>query len=396
MKSALCALTLFVLPMPVLAQTAKIQKEVDRQLSQARTYEHIEIMRHLLQRKLGEFSTSCQRCHGGGEGRALVEALTFTPDGRYLAAGTDATVRIWDTTTGKLLKETKKPAGADIPVDGFYQRGQGVVLQIQAPGWMSFMGHETKSAADPKAPSEWDEVRRQLRGEKPESTPVRADQAHSFTLQDLLLQVVAENGRHFTDLAEGENLTLAVSFRHSTTQTGTWPPGSKPTAPPSPTGVGKPPQAGIYGPPGGGAGPGVGPGGGLGTGDPAKDMELLADLHAKQGRGKEALAAYHKALELTTQTSRQRDLYRKLAALYLQKAEGGTEQQQEAVLKALEYLRKTVEPTPTRAPTAIDPPPRLIIAAPRQALQAGTVEELRKRASVEWWRSTPAKADKGP
>src|SRR5262249_48627765 len=175
--------------------------------------------------------------------------------------------------------------------------------------------------------SDWDNARRELHGEKTEP----AKTSHELpSFADVLLKVLAENGKHFQYLGENENLTVVVTFR-----------GPAPVQ--SFGGGGGRMKSGSMGPsmPGSGAGPGMmsslggstskpfGAGlgsststgssglsgsssgtGGLGTSglsgggsvaDPVanagRDYELLGDLHTRQGKIVEALDAYSKAVQ---------------------------------------------------------------------------------------------------
>lgn len=54
---------------------------------------------------------SCMQIFRGH--RSEITKLTFTPDGRWLTSGdSDGSIRIWDLTAGKQLKEFRDHSGA--------------------------------------------------------------------------------------------------------------------------------------------------------------------------------------------------------------------------------------------------------------------------------------------
>src|SRR5207245_11156001 len=58
--------------------------------------------------------------------------------------------------------------------------------------------------------SEWDRTRQQVRGEK---APDTAATPHPPALTDLVLELLAENGKHFGQLSPTESVTVVVTFR---------------------------------------------------------------------------------------------------------------------------------------------------------------------------------------
>lgn len=401
MKRWLISCSLICLaPTSVLAQTAKIQGEIETELSQARAYEDIEIMRRLLQRKLSGFAQSCQQCHqvAANEAFLMFDRSASMPSGRAGGGGSEVEPMSDNQKGGPGLRWTgwnsfhhhgqHAAASESIPVDGHYVKGAGVVMQAQLPASiLQFMPASPTPKKQPPPPSEWEVIRRQLRGEKVDA-PVAQDDPHArisqgANIQDVLVQLVAEHGKHFQSLGDNERLTLTVTFRPSKY-------GSVRSAGgDSMGGMAVAGEGGMMG--GGGSGPMVGMVGGgapkVGPRSSSKDYELLADFHLRQGRYAEAGKTLEKAIELNTDKTRTGGLYRKLAsALLLQDSNAANAQYLE---KVNELLRKAQTAKPAPAPLKTALPTRLIISAPRSALQnasAGSLDEFRRQITVTWLR----------
>jgi hypothetical protein len=184
---------------PVLPQTAEIQKDVsanlDKQRSQER-YEQIEILRRLLDHGLT------------GRDTGKVHSTAFSPDGKHLATATsEGAVRIWDTATGKLLRDPH--ASLELPaLQGVYLKGQGVVYTTTIPPGTLAPVVDAGATSVEKPLTEWERVRSEVRGEKPEPNKPKS----KASLADLLLRTLADNGKHMTQLPEGESITVAVTF----------------------------------------------------------------------------------------------------------------------------------------------------------------------------------------
>jgi tetratricopeptide (TPR) repeat protein len=168
--------------------------------------EDIEIMRRILDRAV-------QKSHHAERGTRVNE-VTFSPDGKLLASGTsEGVVRLWDAATGKQLLGSDAVRGHESVVlggaQGTYLNGYGVVYTMTIlPTSQPMLPAPAQPTAKP--PSEWERTRKELRGEK--SDPHKAAQAPQTSLADVLLKVLAENGQHFTQLAEDERLSVVVTL----------------------------------------------------------------------------------------------------------------------------------------------------------------------------------------
>jgi tetratricopeptide (TPR) repeat protein len=124
-----------------------------------------------------------------------------------------------------------------------------------------------------------------------------------------------------------------------------------------------------------------------------RDYELLGDLHLKQGQSKDALKAYQKAAEKSSDPKHAAAMYLKMAQIYLT-AENNKTEMDIVLEKAREFVAKAQEgPAKKETPKATKPasplPARLIITASKELLdRAGSgrisLEEFKKAATVEY------------
>jgi tetratricopeptide (TPR) repeat protein len=404
MRCLLLILAFLVTPTMTSAQTLEIQKDIEKTLRQARMYEDVEIMRRLLSRKLSGLIQSCQQCHRFGSDMGMAGA----GDGPMMMAGMGAGAPEGMMPRGSMAARGGISGGRDaaapqdsLLVDGLYVPGHGVVFQAQAPAMLLMV--PTDRPAKPAAQiTEWEIIRKQLRGEVVEDPSVPSDGHHQFNLADALLAALAENGKHFRSLGDNEKLTVAITFRPFTRSdpAGDMVGGSSPfgaasegagfggtaSGPMVPMGPGQGLPPGLAAPGAVGAGAAAPPPG-RGT---SKDHELLADYHLKQGRYDEAARSLLKAITLNTDPARSSGLQRKLAIAYLMadqydRAETG------AVAKALDAIKKAMEGKKSEATgqRPVTLPQRLIVSASRQALQQASrenLDELRRQTSIEWLR----------
>src|SRR5262249_21249143 len=88
-------------------------------------------------------------------------------------------------------------------LEAAYVEAHGVVFTVTLPA----VGdpRPTSPKAPPAAVSEWDRIRKELKGEKVDAPPTAPSQPQS--VGDVILRVLAENGRHFQHLDPNERLT---------------------------------------------------------------------------------------------------------------------------------------------------------------------------------------------
>jgi hypothetical protein len=345
--------------------------------------EDVEIMRRLLNRSLSGWFVQAAEAN-----RA---PFAFTKDRKYLATREGNSYKVWEVSTGKLLRQTTLPpphAPIFAPAEGVYLKGRGVVYTITLPP----TAHSVKTAsAKPSAKplSDWDRARNEIRGAPAEPDTTSAAPPPSLT--DTILRLLAKNGHQFKQLGPNEKLTVVVTFRQ---------PGDGIEQAASTTTVGGP----TTGPASAGVGSGVTPAGTVtqasygsnGSSRPpssARDFELMGDLHIKQGRAQEAAHAYQKALELKPGGARSAEesrLYRKLAQVYLTVAEQSPPHQRDAIVRrAIDFLQRVAQQTDGAQPAPAALPGRLVISARKGVLdQAGsgkmTPSEFRQASSVEF------------
>jgi hypothetical protein len=352
---------------------------------------------------------------------------------------------------------TNGMAGSFVPADqpaphpeGVYLKDYGVVYTATLPSPPSNPLSGTTVGAVTRTPlSPWERARKELRGEtiEPEGKSVNG----LPPLAEVILKVLAENGKHFTRLAEGERITVAVTFRDDAANGIYHPPlpGMVPSQYRSASGsTGSPPAFGPGLPPGNGlpGGPrpspnGSVPGGGfpppgysIAPGAPEDDAAWLTDvrnairlgdLHLQRGKGQDAITAYKEALDRLEKEMFSRknapgktpggedadagdvpvllmevELCYKIAQVYVQTGdfESGRAMIQRAskLAKQAETLTgATAEANPRPTQSAL--PSKLIVTASKKLLdEVGsgklTFEAFRKAATVEY--VTPSAADK--
>jgi hypothetical protein len=346
-------------------------------------YEDIEIMRRLLLREVhSRQMVQCAACHGP----VGVRAVAFSPDGKLLATE-EGVFRVWDASTGKMLQNPHGFLGPDLPalpgIDGVYLKGYGVVFSMTVPPQPLAGGWVLPETA-PKPVSDWDKVRRQLRGEKTQSTGGGTGLKKEPRLDEVLLKLLADNGHHFSQLKDNEQLAIVVTFRspekkagQTKTSAGLF--GGRPLAAYDVSvrhqaaealgQVGKPPSR-------------------------ARDYELMGDLHVRQGKLSEAIMSYNNALKAKPDGKEADRLYLKLSEIYLKMGEANaTDAQRDAIRKAVEFLAKMQDELSQPAKGGQPGPgglyAQLVISAPKKLLdRAGSgginFGEFRQEASVEF------------
>jgi tetratricopeptide (TPR) repeat protein len=319
--------------------------------------------------------------------------------------------------------------------EGTYLKGHGVVYSLTLPPPpQDPLPAPAKSG--PKPLSQWERVRKELRGEKVEAADAQRTR-QDVRLADAVLKVLADNGQHFTQLGDNEQLTVAITFRGGSCVSCHAAREAQPAKPGGGTG-----RASDFDKPSGGkADAGGGPRSGSGGGTPGsfggidafadtgagadrvfkpdsqvqqtevQNYLLLGDLHLKQGRAKEAVTAYQKALDLHQKPAAGKpgdsqavhsnltaiELQTKLAQAYLSLGD------QDSARKTLHDLAghargvEELVQVPRGRTVGVDKPSaaglplpaKLIISAPKKLLtEAGagkiSYEEFKKAASVQY------------
>jgi tetratricopeptide (TPR) repeat protein len=267
-------------------------------------------------------------------------------------------------------------AGGMMPVvvpmrslEGVYLKGQGVVYTAT----LSSLDPPSKAAKAEiiKPVSEWESVRRQLHNEKEE--PKKPEASKPQSLSDVLLKELAENGHHFSQLGDDESLTIVLTVHETSTSASTQKSGG--------SGAAKTESKAANTSPG------------LDDRGKGGDLELLGDLHQRQGHYQEAITSFQKAMELKPGSKEAASLYRKLAQCYL--ALERIEEAQTSLNRYTEFLKNaqlvrnpksSSENAAKLSPTVL--PVKLIISVPKKLLgeiKAGRIsfEDFCRQANVE-------------
>ncbi len=328
---------------------------------QRQMYEDIEVLRRILNGKLASYA--CTTCHVAVHTHPRVGQTNYYPASGWAP---------WVVSGNVCPALARNPHGAlgRVDAEGVYFRGKGVVYTLTLPP-----GRDPKPTSQPEAPktsTEWERVRQQVRQERPKPEPAPAPREPS--VGDILLRVLADNGRHFSKLDADESLSVVVTFRGAPAAGGAVPSGH--TAAPT---VG---EVRRYGsvfqarvaqaqPP-----------------TVLQDHEPLADLHLRQGRPADAVRELQQGIEKDPPPQKAAALYRKLSqALLAQKKD---EEAVRAAQKAQELAREATSGQPKKDGPAAAPhlPAKLLVSAPKKLLDqvgSGTItfEEFKKQAMME-------------
>ena len=370
--------------------------------------EDVEIMRRLLERALGE-----------------AYGLAPAKPGVIRTYGSSATPGYYAYAAKNVAGEETHPSPL---VEGVHLKDFGVLYTatLPYPGFDPVSGSKPQAAGKPPL-DPWERTRKEIHGETPapEGKPLPAHQP----LSEVILKVLADNGRHFTGLADGERVAVAVTFRGAATcancHQNPWGNNGQPLATFQATTYFQ--EAGQPADPNQTPAPGsTAPDGGTYSGPPpvpatpepawqnnVRSDVLLGDLHLKQGKPSEAVAAYQKALnDLEQGIDRKRyqqagyipadlpalltsvDLCTKLASAY---AASGKDEEARKMLQNAARLAKEAEAltggaqtTKVAGPAAL--PGKLVVTASKKLLdEVGsgkmTFEAFCKAATAEY---TPA------
>lgn len=360
------------------------QNPAPPKIKDATKVEVIEIHANPAHQQMGEDVEIMRRLLNQGLRRAEVLAVASSPDGKRLAHlallggnGADGTVILWDVSTGTKIREIRSAANSAVPeAEGTYLKGHGVVYTVTLPLAKRHPTAAGETNAAPRPISDWERTRGELRG-KPLKEDAVAEKGP--VLADVVLKMLADNGRHFSQVSENESLTVIITFRRLAidgSQSNVDLLGQK--------------LSGFLD---------------LQVGDqedvsetamkltdywagrqlPASDQEVLGDLHMKQGKRQDAFQAYAKALK---QDPNREALLLKLAQARL--AEGHIDQAEELLKKIRELRAKATGAAESRgAPAPAILPAKLTVSATKKLLDqvgAGKIsfEEFKKAATVEY------------
>jgi hypothetical protein len=294
--------------------------------------------------------------------------------------------------------------------EGVYLKGHGVVFNLILPPQKQLKA-ETATPA-PKTLSEWERIRKEVRGEKLD-TEAAEKKPKEPSFVEVLLKVLAENGKHFTQLGPDETVTIVVTFRppDGSGRTGNpialdlgFPvyfisvdlqsyyqlPTDEPTDPtstqvPKSNGPASPSGVEIVSKAPSGA---------------AKDNVLLGDLHYKQNKYADAVKAYSQALEALDKKDKDAwaEVCQKVAQALL--AEGKFEEAKKYLDWVVERKKTAAPAVPKKDPTPAPLPTKLILSATKKLLdQVGSgkmsFEDFKKDVSVEHYPSTVPEKDAG-
>jgi tetratricopeptide (TPR) repeat protein len=214
-------------------------------------YEDIEIMRRILNRKLGlwpgliALNTSCASCHvvsgnhiknsegklvdifgSNGRIRVPMDQANTAPTSEVAIADFDGDGLLdMFVTNDHQVHDAHASLGVPTDVEGVYLKGQGAVYTVTLPPPPRQRLLATKFTSS-KPLTDWERARQSVRGDqpkqensKPESheTGIFAELENSghLGLTEAILRVLAENGHHFSNLAPDEKITVAITFRES-------------------------------------------------------------------------------------------------------------------------------------------------------------------------------------
>ena len=308
---------------------------------------------------------------------------------------------------GTLFRSHRRPlilasVAPSLLAEGTWLKSHGVVFALTLPPPARDPRPEKPQPA-PKPPNDWDRIRKEVRQEKPQ-TEETAKPAKEPTLSDVILKVLAENGKHFTQLGPNETLTVAITFRNP-----------EPTQA-NGTGVAlvdydgdgyfdlsvaaslDPNNIQAQQPP-----PKEDKPAGNNAADDAnhkkiKDLILLAEMHLKQSKTEEAIQALRQALELKPEGDQAAIANKNLAQALV--AAQKYDEAIQAIQKAAEWLKKRQAEAPKKESSEAAPPSplpsKLVISVPKKLLDdvgSGKLsfEEFKKAASVEYLTFAPAK-----
>jgi tetratricopeptide (TPR) repeat protein len=411
-------------------------------------YEDIEVMRRIINRKLGTWPSlialnqRCTACHATS-GAAFGD---FSSDGKvdlFVANDPHAAWLNQSLFSNPHNLDPHASLAHWLNTEGVYLKGHGIVYTLTLPPAPRVARPQAKKVPS-KPLTEWERTRRQIRGDNEdsqelaalESKQVEAWMSHfqgenpHLWLTETIVKILAENGQHLSQLPENETLTVAITFRDTGQLKGLTNQNAKRgtlEAWGAQSDEGEAMQswnvqqgdAGLQswqnlqtplkpGEGGGGANTirpmfqkASTPGGGGGDKPPSsiRDFELLGDLHLRQGKAREAIRTYQQALNLNPEPKQAAAIYRKIAQADLALeddagAKKALEMAQELLahqpMAAMGNAAKTKTGGSAAKPQAASPMvSKLIISAPKRLLDqvaAGKVgfHDFEKQVTVDY------------
>lgn len=339
--------------------------------------EHIEVLRQILRRKLsrgtaqGPFAYPSDPVTMYG-GQGAVASSLFAQRG-YVSGLFDA---------------------GDSGVEGVYLPGYGVVFTSTLPSSRRD-GRVTESKPVSKPLSDWERTQKELRGEKVESVTTQT-MTRGPSTRELIAQVLADNGRHLSNLRDDERLTVVITFRESAGTSSMS--NALTTAAQSPFGayVTQPGQSSLATP--SNIAPALAAAQSGKHASSARDYEMLGDLHLKQQQYQSALETFRKAQSMfddELKSASQEEKNQKLGTMLSRQAQAlialGKFAEAQDALERVQALRdgKAKDPTSSAPkPAKRKLPSKMIVSATKRQLDqvaSGriTEEEFRKAISVE-------------
>jgi hypothetical protein len=199
--------------------------------SAAPLYEEVEVLRHLLRTKISEGYAQASQVAGHGNANAQIDfgqgsvhwynANRAFYDARLNQPTAPSTMTPY--VPSNFVQEpnqqafwgyvgvTGQPHAPDLRTEGAYIRGQGMLFTITMPPWPQL--HYLKVQPTLQPPSEWEQARQQVQGEGGGIVNFEVQLKTGPNLKEVLLKVLAENGKHLKHLKDNESVTIVIVFR---------------------------------------------------------------------------------------------------------------------------------------------------------------------------------------
>jgi tetratricopeptide (TPR) repeat protein len=367
-------------------------------------YEDIEIMRRIMNRKLGlwpnlvAMNSNCALCHvvsgnlirnsqgqfGDIAGTDLAANFSREASSGGLGVGLtdvnqDGIVDVFLAGNHQGHDHAHASLAAATNIEGVYLKGQGVLYTLTLPPPSPSRATSAKKTSSTPA-TDWERFRRSVRGDQPPSKETETvkessedgifaelEKSGHLAISEEILRILADNGRNFSHLLPDEKITVAITFRQPKVVTAnqnqagasnglsawgnqpetlnTWQADPKHQFGVSGAATGQSFETLLGGgsPRGSGAAGNASSGGLTQTPASIRDFELLGDMQLKQGKAQEAINAFQRALNLSPPARQAASLYQKIsqADLMIEDVIGA----QKAMEMAMENLKLASEPT---------------------------------------------------